>query len=69
MSSVRTIPIREKDSLKAPFDLDNQRMVLVKRNQEGEADIKAFKADLMAKIASLLEAEVICSPDASAPEE
>ena len=69
VSGTGWIPIREKDSPKVPFDLGNQRMVLVKRNQEGAADIKEFKADLMAKIASLLEAELILSPDASAPEE
>lgn len=57
------IPIREKDSPKVPFDLGNQRMVLVDRNKEGTADIKKFKANLVAKIASLLETEA-SEPDA-----
>lgn len=49
------IPIREKDSPKVPFDLGNQRMVLVERDNQGVAKVDAFKENLTAKIASLLD--------------
>ncbi len=56
------IPIREKKSTaEVPFDLGNQRMVLIDRNKEGEANIEEFKADLKAKLDSLLETEPLRS--------
>lgn len=47
------IPIREEGSDRAPFDLEQQRMVLVKRS-EGVLDTDGFKEDLTRKLASLL---------------
>jgi hypothetical protein len=69
ISGTGWIPIRETDSPEVPFDLGNQRMVLVERNSDGEANIEAFKEDLTAKIESLLEAEPTHSPSKTAAEE
>ncbi len=69
ISGTGWIPIRETDSPEVPFDLGNQRMVLVERNSDGEANIDAFKDDLTAKIESLLEAEPTQSPSRETAEE
>lgn len=58
LSGTGWIPIREKDSPEVPFDLGNQRMVLVERDADGEANIEEFRKDLTAKIESLLDAEL-----------
>jgi hypothetical protein len=68
VSGTGWIPIREDDSPDVPFDLGNQRMVLVKRDKSGVADIQEFKKDLTAKIRSLLIAELMHTKG-SAPEE
>ncbi len=52
-SSTGWIPIREKDSPRVPFDLENQRMVQVIRDGD-ELREKEFKGDLTYKISSLL---------------
>lgn len=69
VSGTGWIPVREEDSPDVPFDLGNQRMVIVKRDAEGAADIEEFKSDLDAKIKSLLAAELMHAESASAEEE
>jgi len=69
MSGTGWIPIREEDSPTVPFDLGNQRMVLVRRDAEGVANIEEFKSDLTEKIRSLLVAELMHAESASAEEE
>jgi len=50
------IPIRERDSPNAPFDLEHERMVLVDRN-EGLLDADAFKDKLRKQLSSLLKGD------------
>ena len=69
VSGTGWIPIREHDSPDVPFDLGNQRMVLVKRDKEGVADIEEFKSDLRAKLNSLLVAELMHAQSTSPEEE
>lgn len=53
------IPIREKDSPDVPFELGNQRMVLIERDSDGNANIEEFRKDPTGKIAALLDAETV----------
>ena len=57
VSGTGWIPIREKDSPDVPFDLGNQRMIFVERDDDGQANIEKFKQDLKDKIAALVGAE------------
>jgi hypothetical protein len=52
------IPIREKDSPDAPFDLGNQRMVFVERDMHGKVNIEELTKDLTDKLNALLGVDV-----------
>jgi hypothetical protein len=49
------IPVREEDSPDLPFDLENQRRVIVARDASGAMKKQEFIRDLRAKLMSLLE--------------
>lgn len=52
------IPIRESESDEVPFDLENQRTILVERDKRGVLNRDQFESNLTAKISSLLETKL-----------
>jgi len=48
------IPVREDESPPAPMDFSSQRMIIVKRNENGEINDKEFRSEFSNRIDALL---------------
>lgn len=59
------IPIREERSPAPPFDLENQRMVIVRRDKSGKLDTEDLQNDLRNKLNTLLDTDRASSTDGS----